>query len=286
MIKLEKSVWIYLILVMLATYLIQIFIILNGGQEYKFFQPFMVVAMFIPCVGAIVYLVKNKIGLKYIDWKPRTFWYLLLSLLVPIIITLLGRLLFESIGWGINHEYLIEGNRVIDIDLPLLLGNEDQSISFFWSNFFISMIVINLLNSVLALGEEVGWRGFLQKKLLEQNSLLKSIVFLGLVWGFWHLPIVLDGFNYPEYPILGAFVFLPINTVFISSFLALLTIKSKSVWPAVFAHGGVNGVMTLLFEMDFGEYKLQANFGILCIWMVVGVISYIILRKGYRREKS
>ncbi|MBW1295064.1 CPBP family intramembrane glutamic endopeptidase [Aquimarina litoralis] len=286
MIKLEKSVWGYIILVMLATYLVQILAIINGGQEYEYFQLFIAVSMFFPCIGAIIYLVKNKISLKYIDWKPRTFWYLLLSFLVPIIITLLGRLLFEKIGWGINNEYLISNNKVVDIDLPLLLGNEDQSISFFWSNFFISMIVINLINSVLAFGEEVGWRGFLQKKLLEQNSLLKSIIFLGLIWGFWHFPLILSGFNYPEYPILGAFILFPLNTIFISSFLALLTIKSKSVWPAVFAHGGINGVMSLLFEMDFGTHKLQANLGILGIWMIIGIISYIFLAKGYKNTNA
>jgi len=39
------------------------------------------------------------------------------------------------------------------------------------------------------LGEELGWRGFLQNELEKKHSTLKSSLIVGLLWGSWHLPL-------------------------------------------------------------------------------------------------
>lgn len=279
MIKLEKNVWLYIAILFALTYLIQCIGIFIGGEESALFKPLVALTMFLPAIGAIVYLMKTKQGLAYIDWKLRKPWYIIAGLTVPSIITLGGIWIFEKIGWGVNRAYAIKGQVVQDIDVPLFLGTSEQSIYFFIANFLVTGIGFSLMISLLTVGEEIGWRGFLQKKLLEKNSLLRSLVFLGLIWGFWHFPLILNGMNYPEYPYLGAFLIFPVATVFISFFLGWLTINSKSIWPAVFAHGGVNSIMTLLFELDYGEHKLEANFGILGMWAVVGVAAYALIKK-------
>lgn len=279
MIKLDKSVWIYIGLVFLFTYTLQIIAIINGGEDFNLFPVFIGLTMFFPAIGTIIYLIRTKQGLKYINWgigKPK---YILISFIAPILLTLLGILLVESIGLGINYAYSIENNSVSNIDIPLFLGSEDQSFTFFILNFIITGIGFSLITSLLTIGEEIGWRGFLQKKLLEKNSLFKSLTFLGLLWGFWHFPLIINGFNYPEYPIWAAFLIFPLTTVFISYFLGWLSINSKSIWPAVFAHGGINSIMIFLFEIDFGENKFEGNFLILGIWMLFGIFSYQLIRK-------
>ncbi|WP_299220500.1 type II CAAX endopeptidase family protein [uncultured Aquimarina sp.] len=282
MIKLEKSVWVYIIVLFILTYIFQIIAILGGGEESILFPIFVGLSMFFPGIGAIIYLIKKKEGLKYINWRIGKPIYILCSLVLPAIITILGILFFEKIGWGTNYEYTLTDNKIDDIDISLVFGSEAQSFPFFILNFVVTGIGFSLIHSLLAIGEEIGWRGFLQKKLLEKNSLLKSLVFLGLVWGFWHFPLIINGFNYPEYPIWGAFLLFPVITVFISFFMGWLTLNSKSVWPAVFAHGGLNSVMTLLFEMDFGEHKFEANFIILGIWSIIGLLSYILISNKYK----
>ncbi|WP_445908671.1 CPBP family intramembrane glutamic endopeptidase [Yeosuana sp.] len=280
MIKLDKSVWKYISLVFFLTYTLQIIAIINGGEDFSLFPVFIGLTMFFPAIGAIIYLIRTKQGLKYINWgigKPK---YILISLIVPILLTLLGILLVERIGLGINYAYSIENNIVSNIDIPLFLGSEDQSVTFFILNFIITGIGFSLITSLLTIGEEIGWRGFLQKKLLEKNSLLKSLTFLGLLWGFWHFPLIINGFNYPEYPVLAAFLIFPLTTVFISYFLGWLSINSKSIWPAVLAHGGINSIMIFLFEMDFGENKFEGNFLILGIWMLFGIFTYQLIRKS------
>lgn len=279
MITLKKDVWLYIALLFLATYAVQIFVVLQGGEEYSLFPIFIGLSMFFPGLGAIIYLIQTKQGLQYIDWKLGNPLYILLSLLLPPIITLIGIFIFEKIGLGTNYAYYIPNNMVKDIEIPLLLGTEPQSIPFFILNFLVTGIVFSLITSLLTVGEEIGWRGFLQKKLLEQNSLLKSLIFLGLLWGFWHCPLVLNGLNYPEYPVWGAFLIFPLVTVFVSFFLGLLSINSKSIWPAVFAHGGINSVMIFLFEMDFGANKFVANFAILGMWVIIGILSFMLVSK-------
>ncbi|WP_298542574.1 CPBP family intramembrane glutamic endopeptidase [uncultured Aquimarina sp.] len=279
MIKLEKNVWYYIGLVFLFTYTIQIIAISITDENSFIPQILVALTMFIPGIAAIIYLIKTKQGLKYIDWHMGKIKYLLLSLILPILITLIGILVFEHTGLASNNVFLINNGQVHSIETPLIFGSDQQGILFFILNFFVTGILFSLPTSFLAIGEEIGWRGFLQKKLLEKNNLFKSLTFLGVLWGFWHFPLIINGFNYPEYPMLGAFLFFPLTVIFVSYFIGWLTINSKSVWPAVFSHGVINSFMILLFEMDFGKNKLEGNFSILGLWVLIGMISFYLISK-------
>ncbi|WP_299244553.1 CPBP family intramembrane glutamic endopeptidase [uncultured Aquimarina sp.] len=279
MIKLEKNVWYYIGLVFLFTYTIQIIAISITDENSFIPQILVALTMFIPGIAAIIYLIKTKQGLKYIDWHMGKIKYLLLSLILPILITLIGILVFEHTGLASNNVFLINNGQVHSIETPLIFGSDQQGILFFILNFFVTGILFSLPTSFLAIGEEIGWRGFLQKKLLEKNNLFKSLTFLGVLWGFWHFPLIINGFNYPEYPMLGAFLFFPLSVIFVSYFIGWLTINSKSVWPAVFAHGAMNSVMVFMFEMDFGKNKLEGNFSILGLWVLIGMISFYLISK-------
>jgi membrane protease YdiL (CAAX protease family) len=70
----------------------------------------------------------------------------------------------------------------------------------------------------------------------------RGIALLGLIWALWHLPALLAGYDYPEHPRLGAFLFMPIQLVAASFFLGWLTLRARSVWPAAIAHGAVNSI--------------------------------------------
>ena len=63
MIKLDKSVWLYIGFVFLLTYTFQIIAIVNGGKDFTLYPLFIGLAMFFPGLGAIIYLVKTKQGL-------------------------------------------------------------------------------------------------------------------------------------------------------------------------------------------------------------------------------
>ena len=70
-----------------------------------------------------------------------------------------------------------------------------------------SLTYAPFLNSFFALGEEIGWRGYLYPALRGRFSIVQTHVLLGLIWSLWHLPINLQGYNYGlsyfAYPVLG-----------------------------------------------------------------------------------
>ena len=61
-----------------------------------------------------------------------------------------------------------------------------------------------VINLFFAIGEEIGWRGFLYPALRQRMSTLPACLLVGAIWGLWHTPINLMGHNYgTSYPGLG-----------------------------------------------------------------------------------
>jgi uncharacterized protein len=120
---------------------------------------------------------------------------------------------------------------------------------------FQAMLISPILNAISTFGEEFGWRGYLQPKLMPLGN-RKAVLLVGIIWGVWHWPVILMGYNYGlDYfgaPILG-----PIAMVWFTLALSVIfgwvTIKTSNVWPAVIAHGAVNGIAA------FGLLFVQGN---------------------------
>ena len=114
------------------------------------------------------------------------------------------------------------------------------------------------LNSFFALGEEIGWRGYLYSALRERFSIVQTHVLLGLIWSLWHLPINLQGYNYGlsyfAYPVLG------VVAMFLSCFslgilLSWLLAKTGSIWASALFHGAINATAGLGFTLSITRRK-------------------------------
>lgn len=93
-------------------------------------------------------------------------------------------------------------------------------------------------NGLLAFGEEIGWRGFLLPRLLPLGQ-WPALVLVGVVWGLWHAPVLLLGYNYPQHRHLGVLVMVGF-TVVVGVLIGWLRLATGSIWPAVLAHGALN----------------------------------------------
>jgi uncharacterized protein len=102
-----------------------------------------------------------------------------------------------------------------------------------------AILLAPLINLLFALGEEIGWRGFLLPKLLPLGQ-WTAILLSGAIWGLWHAPtILLHGYNFPLHPYLGVLV-MTVGCTLLGAIFSWLYLKTRSPWVAALAHGSLN----------------------------------------------
>jgi membrane protease YdiL (CAAX protease family) len=101
-----------------------------------------------------------------------------------------------------------------------------------------AFLIAPLINTLVAIGEEVGWRGYLWAR-WQPLGPRRAALAIGVIWGVWHAPIIVQGHNYPGEPLLGPLLMV-VLTVAYGVILAWLRARSGSVWPAALAHGALN----------------------------------------------
>ncbi len=103
-----------------------------------------------------------------------------------------------------------------------------------------------VIGMVLAMGEEVGWRGYMLPHLVAIGP-LRAMLLVGLLHGTWHLPLILMT---PYYHHDGnPFVVVPLFLVALTLagvFYGWLRLTTGSVWPVAVAHAVFNDVLDAL----------------------------------------
>lgn len=144
----------------------------------------------------------------------------------------------------------------------------------------LQALIVAFIAIPILWGEEFGWRSYLQIRMMEHRSLLAAII-TGVIWGIWHYPINLQGYNYPDNRILGLFIF-PVFTVLLSIILNWLRIKTGSVWSASLAHAATNAIgggLTIFLFMGAPNWIFVGYTGILS-WIPLGAICAWIILTG------
>jgi membrane protease YdiL (CAAX protease family) len=129
-------------------------------------------------------------------------------------------------------------------------------------------------------GEEFGWRSYLQLRLLGQRPVLAALT-TGLIWGVWHFPLILRGYNYPDHTILGLFVF-PVSTMLLSIIFGWLRLRTGSIWSSSLAHAATNvigGSLTLLLFVGGANWISVSYLGLLG-WLPLGALCAWIVFTG------
>ena len=109
-----------------------------------------------------------------------------------------------------------------------------------WSLLLVQGLIGCLIASLVLWGEEFGWRGYLQVRLLADRPLAAAVA-TGLIWGVWHYPVNLRGYNFPSHPYLGLLIF-PVGTVLLSIILGWLRLRTGSVWAPSLGHAAFNAM--------------------------------------------
>ena len=155
----------------------------------------------------------------------------------------------------------------------------------FWIGLLQGLIAGITINAVAGFGEELGWRGFLQKE-LGYWGFWKSSIIIGLVWGIWHAPIILQGHNYPEHPQAGVFMMI-IFTLLLSPIFSYVRLKAKSVIAAAIIHGSLNATIGLPLMVIKGGNDLTVGATGLAgfIALALANVGIFIYDRYFAREK-
>jgi membrane protease YdiL (CAAX protease family) len=119
----------------------------------------------------------------------------------------------------------------------------------------VYIIPLSLLTIPLMFGEEFGWRAYLLQKLMPLGP-RKAVLLVGVIHAIWHWPFVFMGYEYGfDYwgaPVVGPLLWVVI-ACFLSVFLAWVTMRSGSIWPASLGHSVVNNSPWLMTYFISGE---------------------------------
>lgn len=137
------------------------------------------------------------------------------------------------------------------------------------------------VNALAAFGEELGWRGFLVPALRPLGT-WPALLISGAVWGLWHSPLILLGYNFGRADVVGVLLMTGACILW-GVLLGWLRLRTGSVWPAVFAHGAMNASigMPVLFLADGAAVDpMWASALGVSGWIVVAVVIAVLAVAG------
>ena len=273
-----KGIVVYLLITFLLAWAFwEIPICLGYSLKSPLFQFFALPGTFSPAIAA--FIVRKWVtheGFADAGLKPnlQTKWrYYVVAWLLPLFVSAI--IIGLVTVFGIAHpDFTFQ--RAIDVLAP---GTKVPAIpSFVLFIAPIYLLIAALFSTFFLFGEEFGWRGYLQMRLFSDNPLLAAVT-TGIIWGVWHYPINIRGYNFPERPILGLLVF-PITTIMLSIILGWLRLRSGSVWASCLAHAATNSIgatLTMSLFLGGGDSIFFSYLGLLgwiplgalCLWIVL-----------------
>ena len=216
--------------------------------------------MWCPGVSALVTRLLVQHNLRGEGWAPGPIHYLLAGYALPIA--------YAACAYGAVWIFDFGG-----VDLGRFHGN---SLRFLTVGLALSL--------AFALGEELGWRGFLVPKLAEHFTFTHTAIISGIIWASWHMPLIIFADYNGGTPTLYSIACFAVMVIGISFPLAWLRLRSGSVWPAALLHASHNLFIQGFFDtvtVDTGVTKyLLSEFG--AVLAVTAAITGVLF---WRRDR-
>jgi membrane protease YdiL (CAAX protease family) len=189
-----------------------------------------------------------------LEATPIQLLPLLASILIPVVAT--------TIVW-VSYS-MVSGKALFDLVAKLSVGS------------LLLMFMDSLIRGPL--GEELGWRGYLQIELNKRFSLLKSSLIVGMIWGVWLLPLwFVSGFQGVN--LLLYIVFFMIGLVSFSVIIGYIYGRGGNLLYPILLHQMLNFSGRLL-EID--ELTVLAGSSLMYVLIALGI--YLMSLKSKREE--
>jgi len=265
---------------------------------------FTVLNMFTMFAPTIAVLVAQK-NLKKLGWKPvfkGKIRFYVAAWFLPALFTILGAVLFfvvfpnafDTTGMYLKQTIIAQlgdsgesyFNQMIEAGItPTIyaLIQIAQALTF-----------APILNGILALGEEIGWRGYMTPYLKGRFGKTVGRIVAGLIWGVWHWPLIIFagyeyGTDYFGAPYAGPFAFCVV-CVILGSILDYLYEKTECIFVPAISHGAFNAIAAgsmMFFNPDYTNYSILGPAVIGIISMIpMAIYAIIILVLGQKKKSE
>jgi membrane protease YdiL (CAAX protease family) len=193
-------------------------------------------AMWAPGLAAILtthFVDREKMSKLHLNRLGDRRSYLL-AWLVPLLLVIAAGLFTALLGVGQPDL----GFTTIKQAMSQTSGTALPAAAVVGIQILVAITLAPLFNTLFALGEELGWRGYLLPKLSPLGRGW-AILLSGVIWGVWHAPAILQGHNYPGQPVLGVFLMIGFCVLF-GAILSWLYLRTGSPWAPALGHGALN----------------------------------------------
>ena len=202
-----------------------------------------------------------------------------LALIFPIIVGLIA----YGIAWTTGLVQF--GARPIGLAAPYIPNTTSPAVVFM-INLAVAATVVTVYSARTAAGEEIGWRGYMLTRLVDAG-VPKPILTSGLIWGLWHVPLILGGIYLVGPPrMLAALLWMVTATAF-SFVFARLRLETGSIWPAITLHSAWNAIIQAAFDPASKGAAAELWIGesgiIVALTMILAAIAFSYGRWTIRR---
>ena len=286
----------FLVLALGLAWLVALPLWLGGGLLDPLAGILIPLMMFTPALAVVIVVLGLRavprgerlrmLGIWPLRPAKRVVWMMVIGLFGPVVVIAASVAIAAACGWATldlvefsGYAELLAASLPEGTPLPptgVLVAMQFATIPFAAAS----------INAVLAFGEELGWRGFLVPALRPLGT-WAALLISGTVWGLWHAPVILLGYNFGRLDISGVLLMTG-GCIAWGVLLGWLRLRSASLWPAVLAHGAMNasaGMLTLLYAA--GTTFDPALAGALGVagWIACAIVVAVLAVTGqFRRQ--
>jgi uncharacterized protein len=237
---------------------------------------------FAPAIAAVIvrkWITREGFADAGLSLQVRSWRYYLFAWLLPLIVAFV--VTAEAITFGLAQPDFSLSRAVVDG----AAGHDVASLSGVGLAIIPQVLLFALVAKPILWGEEFGWRGYLQPRLITKSPEIAAL-YTGVIWGVWHWPLTLRGYDFPDRPIFGSFL-LVVLAIFMSYIFEWIREKSKTIWAPSLAHASTNSVGGLAL-LWFGGAIAPSTLSLLALapLFVVCIVIFVLGRPKLRIIKG
>lgn len=199
--------------------------------------------MWCPAFAALATCALFGIDLATLGWNWRPARYMAWAYVIPILYALPVYL----VAWAAIPGSLDFSDFANPLGSAFGFPNWPRATALFLAIPCYAVLGV-IAGTARALGEEIGWRGFLLPRLVQQAGFTWGCLLSGCIWAVWHYPALLFAdYNAGTRPAfaLTCFTLMVIADSFVFGWLRL---KSGSLWTAAVMHASHNLFIQAIFD--------------------------------------